>query len=81
MDARGARHLAARLAAGAVGQRVEIVSAVVDAPEPIQPGQGGMVIAIGEEGARVLLDSGTEVVVDLEVLSARRTPGSRRPPP
>jgi hypothetical protein len=72
MDARGARHLAARLALGAVGQRVEIVSVADGADARVQPGEAGMVVSIDEAGARLLLDSGAEVVVDFGTVRARR---------
>jgi hypothetical protein len=72
MDVRGARHLAARLAAGAVGQRVEIVSVAEGANTDARPGEAGMVVSIEEAGALVLLDSGAEVVVDFATVRARR---------
>ena len=72
MDTRGARHLAARLAAGAVGERVEITTVPDGALPNVLPGQVGTVVEIGEGAARVLLDSGAEILVDRETICVRR---------
>jgi hypothetical protein len=72
MDVRGARHLAARLALGAVGQRVEIVPVAGGEEARVQSGEAGMVVSIEEQGARVLLDSGAEILVDLATVRPRR---------
>jgi hypothetical protein len=75
MDARGARHLVARLAVGAApGERVEVVS-VGDGEggeAAVQPGETGTVVAIGEDEARILFDSGLELTLDPSVVRLRR---------
>jgi len=71
MDARGARHLSARLAAGAaVGERVEVVW-VTDESVPVQPGEAGTVVSIDEGLARVAFDRGAELAVDPRVVRLR----------
>ena len=71
MDARGARHLSARLAAGAaVGERVEVVW-VTDESVPVQPGEAGTVVSIDEGFARVAFDRGAELAVDPRVVRLR----------
>jgi len=73
MDTRGARHLRARLAVGApVGERVEVVSVAPGGPADVEPGDVGKVVAIEDGVARLLLDSGTEVVVDPAQVRLRR---------
>lgn len=74
MDTRGARHLKARLAVGApVGERVEVVSVEPGAPVNVEPGDAGRVVAIENGVARVLLDCGTELVVDPTHVRFRRS--------
>jgi hypothetical protein len=76
MDLRGARHLQIRLAVGAApGERVEVVS-VDGATVAVEPGETGMVVSIDDAGARILFDSGTELVVD--PFAVRLRPLSRR---
>jgi hypothetical protein len=73
MDTRGARHLKARLAVGApVGERVEVVSVAPGGPMDVAPGDAGKVVAIEDGVARVLLDSGTELVIDPTQVRLRR---------
>jgi hypothetical protein len=73
MDTRGARHLKARLAVGApVGERVEVVSVAPGASVDVEPGDAGQVVAIEDGFARVLLDRGTELVVDPTQVRLRR---------
>lgn len=73
MDTRGARHLKARLDVGApVGERVEVVSVAPGGPPDVAPGDAGQVIAIEDGVARVLLDRGTELVVDPTQVRLRR---------
>lgn len=75
MDTRGARHLAARLAAGAaVGARVEAVSVTGDAA--VQPGATGTLVSIEEGVARVVFDTGAELEVDPKAI--RPLPALRR---
>ena len=71
VDARGARHLSARIAAGAaVGERVEVVW-VSDESVPVQPGEAGTVVSIDEGVARVAFDGGAELAVDAGVVRLR----------
>ena len=72
MDARGARHLLARLATGGgVGQRVEVVS-VENSGTPVSAGDTGTVVALGEETVRILLDSsGVQVAADPQTVTLR----------
>lgn len=73
MDTKGARHLEARLAVGApVGERVEVVSVAPGGPADVKPGDAGKVVAIEDGVAYVLLDRGTELVVDPTQVRLRR---------
>jgi hypothetical protein len=60
-----------RLAVGAApGERVE-VSAVEGGETSVALGDVGTLLSIGEEGARVLFDSGAELAVDPRVVRLR----------
>jgi hypothetical protein len=72
MDTRGARHLKARLESAPVGERVEVVSVAPGAPVDVAPGDAGQVVAIEDGVTRVLLDGGTELVVDPTQVRLRR---------
>ena len=73
MDARGARHLKARLAIGAaVGERVEVVEVPPGAESPVAPGEAAELIAIDEGIVRLRLDCGTEHTVDPARVQLRR---------
>ncbi|HUG36658.1 MAG TPA: hypothetical protein VML54_06890 [Candidatus Limnocylindrales bacterium] len=73
MDARGARHLKARLAAGAaIGERVQVVS-VAGGRTRLAAGERGTIVSIDEDGIRLLLETGVEVVVDPNSTVLRRS--------
>ena len=64
MDAKGARMLRIRIAVGAApGERVEVVS-VEDGQGGVRAGERGVVLSVGETGARVAFDSGDQLLVD-----------------
>ena len=73
MDPRGARHLKARLAAGAaIGERVEVVWVGAGDGTRLAAGERGTVVSIEEDGVRILLETGAEVVVDPSSTVLRR---------
>lgn len=71
MDARGARHLQARLAVGAApGERVVVVS-ISGEQDRLAPGDAGTVVSIGESTALVRFDSGGEISVNPQLVRLR----------
>jgi hypothetical protein len=63
MDAKGARFLRARIAVGAPGRRVEVVSIEGDRGS-LRLGARGTVLSFEDAGVRVQFDSGETLVLD-----------------